>query len=163
MNFENELSLLYKEIAEQVSCMIPTKWDKFYFHGELREGEGEVYFFYTVPGKPEDFLYCYYIPETYNVDRDIYNQLENELFELLVKLQDVFKRNVENIWYSFTMILEESGKMNADFSYTKWNLSKFGPSDRKDYFQYKYLKTVPKTDFDEKLMLEMEEFEKSHS
>lgn len=45
MSFETELNELYKEIAQQVNDMIPTEWDNFYFNGEVKEGEGGVFFF----------------------------------------------------------------------------------------------------------------------
>ena len=45
MSFEIKLNELYKEISQQVNDMIPTEWDNFCFNGEVKEGEGGVFFF----------------------------------------------------------------------------------------------------------------------
>ena len=47
MSFEIKLNELYKEISQQVNDMIPTEWDNFCFNGEVKEGEGGVFFFYA--------------------------------------------------------------------------------------------------------------------
>ncbi|MEH6986098.1 immunity protein YezG family protein, partial [Priestia megaterium] len=45
MSFENELHTLYRKITQKVSDMIPVEWGSFYFNGEVKDGEGGVYFF----------------------------------------------------------------------------------------------------------------------
>ncbi|MCC2444171.1 antitoxin YezG family protein [Bacillus cereus] len=37
------------------------------------------------------------------------------------------------------MIVTSEGKLKIYYGYTKWYQSTFGPNDRVDYFEYKYL------------------------
>ncbi|MBP2100471.1 hypothetical protein J2Z52_003291 [Enterococcus rivorum] len=55
-----QVDSLYNEIATLINDIIPTKWDKFFFHGEFKEaGGGEVYYFYTLPGDLENIAISY--------------------------------------------------------------------------------------------------------
>ena len=139
MSFENELNKLYRKIAEKINDMIPVEWEEFYFNGEVKDGEGGVYFFYTTLDEKQEYKYSHYIPRMYNVDRKIYNQFLHELFDLTVQLQQVFIDNQQEAWFSVTMIVNGEGKLTVRFSYVNWNDSEFGPSDRIEYFEYKYL------------------------
>ena len=114
MSFETKLNQLYKEIAQQVNDMIPTEWDNFWFNGEVKEGEGGVFFFFTPKGE-EQHIFSHYIPKLYNVDKRAYNK------ELR------------------TFILNDTGKLTVHFDYTNWHESEFGPTDRIKYFEYKYI------------------------
>lgn len=163
MGFELDLDSLYNEIASLINDIIPTKWDKFFFHGELKETDGgEVYFFYTLPDNLENIKYCYFIPDDFKVDRNIYDELIEEVFSLLIKLQEVFKTNDQELWYSFTMVVDSELKMQANFDYIDWSISNFGPTDRKDYFQYKYIGIEFKDDQTNELMKQMELYEQEH-
>ncbi|WP_255292372.1 immunity protein YezG family protein [Bacillus thuringiensis] len=137
MSFENELNKLYRKIAEKINDMIPVEWEEFYFNGEVKDGEGGVYFFYTTLDEKQEYKYSHYIPRMYNVDRKIYNQFLHELFDLTVQLQQVFIDNQQEAWFSVTMIVNGEGKLTVRFSYVNWNDSEFGPSDRIEYFDVK--------------------------
>lgn len=164
MTFENQQEIIFNEIATLINDIIPTKWEKFDFHGELKEFEGgEVYFFYTLPNENEKLHYCYFIPDEFNVSRDIYDNLMLELFDLLVKLQKVFKENEQELWYSFSMFVDSELKMDAIYDYVDWSTSEFGPSDRINYFQYKYLNVVFDDTAKQQKMLAMETYEKSQN
>ncbi|MDD9149978.1 DUF600 family protein [Sporolactobacillus sp. CQH2019] len=163
MGFELKLNEIYREIAALINNMIPANWGKFYFNGELKNGEGEVYFFYTLLDNPDKYFYCYFIPDDFNVDRKIYEKLEDRLFDLLVNLQDVFKENQQQLWYSFSMIVDFKGKMKASYDYADWSQSEFGTTDRKDYFQYKKIGNVDANNIDMQMMKKMEEYEREHS
>ncbi|MCU5733636.1 antitoxin YezG family protein, partial [Bacillus pacificus] len=62
MSFENELNKLYRKIAEKINDMIPVEWEEFYFNGEVKDGEGGVYFFYTTLDEKQEYKYSHYIP-----------------------------------------------------------------------------------------------------
>ncbi|MFP9131361.1 immunity protein YezG family protein [Niallia sp. BSM11] len=157
MSFETELNELYKEIAQQVNDMIPTEWDNFYFNGEVKEGEGGVFFFFTPKGE-EQHIFSHYIPKLYSVDKRAYNKELHKLFQLTVELQKVFTDNDQESWFSVTLILNDTGKLNVHFDYTNWHESEFGPTDRIKYFEYKYIsQNKEQLDFD--LLERMKEFE----
>ncbi|CAI8706546.1 MULTISPECIES: immunity protein YezG family protein [Bacillus] len=163
MSFENELNKLYRKIAEKINDMIPVEWEEFYFNGEVKDGEGGVYFFYTTLDAKQEYKYSHYIPRMYNVDRKIYNQFLHELFDLTVQLQQVFIDNQQEAWFSVTMMVNGEGKLKVRFSYVNWNDSEFGPSDRIEYFEYKYLNRELTDEIDKELMARMEKYEEERS
>ncbi|EGL15895.1 hypothetical protein HMPREF9413_3469 [Paenibacillus sp. HGF7] len=59
------------------------------------------------------------------------------------------------------MKLTSEGKLNIEYDYTKWGESDFGPSDRLEYWESKYLNTVPQDETDRIKMDKMREFEGS--
>ncbi|MBP2100470.1 ankyrin repeat protein [Enterococcus rivorum] len=85
-----------------------------------------------------------------------------EVFSLLIKLQEVFKTNNQELWCSFTMVVDSELKMQANFDYIDWSSSNFGPTDRKDYFKYKYIGIEFKDDKTNELMKQMELYEQEH-
>lgn len=163
MSFENELNKLYRKIAEKINDMIPVEWEEFYFNGEVKDGEGGVYFFYTTLDEKQEYKYSHYIPRMYNVDRKIYNQFLHELFDLTVQLQQVFIDNQQEAWFSVTMIVNGEGKLTVRYSYVNWNDSEFGPSDRIEYFEYKYLNRELTDEIDKELMARMKKYEEERS
>ncbi|MDV2884712.1 DUF600 family protein [Alkalihalophilus pseudofirmus] len=138
MSFEIELNGMYKEIAQQINDMIPTEWSEIYFNGEVKEGEGGVFFFFKTNEK-EQHIFSHYIPKLYNIDKRAYNQEIHKLFQLTVKLQGIFINNDQDPWFSVTLLLNDTGKLKVHFDYTNWTESDFGPSDRIKYFEYKYI------------------------
>lgn len=138
MSFEIELNELYKQIAQQVNNIIPIEWSDLYFNGEVKDKEGGVFFFFT-PIDSNEPVFSHDIPDIYPIDESVYDEELHKLFELAVKLQQVFIDNDQEPWFSVTLILNSSGKLNVKFDYTNWHDSEFGPSDRIDYFEYKYV------------------------
>ncbi|GAF65111.1 hypothetical protein BTS2_2009 [Bacillus sp. TS-2] len=157
MSFEIELNELYKEIAQQVNDMIPTEWDNFYFNGEVKEGEGGVFFFFT-PNGEEQHVFSHFIPKLYSVDKRAYNKELHTLFKNTEKLQKIFTDNDQEPWFSVTLIVNDRGKLNVYFDYTNWHESEFGPSDRIEYFEYKYV-SQNKQQINLELIKRMEKFE----
>ena len=69
MTFEEKLSQMYNEIANEISGMIPVEWEKVYTMAYIDDGGGEVFFNYTKPGS-EDLNYYTDIPKEYNTEFD---------------------------------------------------------------------------------------------
>ncbi|MCM3439382.1 immunity protein YezG family protein [Metabacillus halosaccharovorans] len=157
VSFELELNRLYNEIAQQVNDMIPTDWDNIYFNGEVKEGEGGVFFFFT-PKDDGKHIFSHYIPKLYSVDKRAYNKEVHKLFQLTVELQKVFADNDQEPWFSVTLLLNASGKLDVHFDYTNWFESEFGPTARIKYFEYKYL-SQNNEQFDLDLIEKMKKFE----
>lgn len=159
MSFELELNKLYKDIAQQVNEMIPTEWENFYFNGEVKEGEGGLFFFFTPKGEKEH-VFSHHIPKLYSVDKRGYNKELHKLFQLTVELQKVFTDNDQEAWFSVTLLLNDTGKLNVHFDYTNWHESEYGPSARIEYFEYKFV-SKNKKELDLDLIKRMKEFEKN--
>lgn len=139
MSFELELNRLYTQIAQQITDMIPTEWESFSFNGEVTDESGGVFFFF-IPKDEKHQIYSHEIPELYSVDKKVYNKELNRLFELSVELQKIFIENNQEPWFSVTLLVNDAGKLNVHLDYTNWHKSEFGPTDRIEYFEYKYLK-----------------------
>ncbi|WP_077596430.1 immunity protein YezG family protein [Oceanobacillus kimchii] len=157
MSFETKLNKLYNQIAQKINEMIPIEWDSFSFNGEVKDEEGGVFFFFK-PKDEKQHIYSHYIPKIYNVDKRYYNRELHQLFELTVDLQKAFINNDQEPWFSVTLLVNNIGKLNVHFDYTNWHNSDFGPSDRIQYFEYKYLdKNKEQVDLD--LIEKMKKFE----
>ncbi|HBP2856040.1 TPA: DUF600 family protein, partial [Staphylococcus aureus] len=50
MNFEEKLSQMYNEIANEISGMIPVEWEQVFTIAYVTDQAGEVIFNYTKPG-----------------------------------------------------------------------------------------------------------------
>ncbi|KGR89577.1 antitoxin YezG family protein [Lysinibacillus sp. OL1_EC] len=162
MSFEIELNKIYKEIAQQVNDIIPVEWSNFYFNGEVKDKDGGVFFFFRPKDNEENYLFSHFIPRIYGVDKRVYNKELHKLFELIVKLQDVFINNDQELWFSVTLLLNDKGKLNVHFDYINWQKSEFGPAARIKYFEYKYVSNnKDKLDID--LIERMKKFEVKES
>ncbi|KMK95088.1 immunity protein YezG family protein [Rossellomorea marisflavi] len=157
MSFENELNELYKQIAQQVNDLIPIEWSDFYFNGEVKDKEGGVFFFFT-PIDSNEPVYSHDIPDIYPIDESVHDEEMLKLFELTVKLQQIFTDNDQDPWFSVTLLLNDTGKLNIHFDYTNWHDSEFGPAARIEYFEYKYV-SQKKEQLDLDLIARMKKFE----
>lgn len=153
---------LYRKIAEIIDQMIPLEWDEFYFNGEMENGEGGVFFFFK-PKNEDDYVYSLDIPNNYDINSDEYNLLENKLFEVTNDLKNVFLENGQESWFSVTMKLTSEGKLKIEYDYTNWGDSNFGPSDRLEYWESKYLNNIPEDESDRIKIGRMKEFEKNNN
>ncbi|EEK78168.1 TIGR01741 family protein [Bacillus cereus] len=149
---EKKLNRLYREIAETVNEMIPAEWEKFYFYAQISETGGGTYFYYNTPEDREDFNYSVKIPFHFAVDKIEFRRNKRKLFELSDELRNVFKDNHQELWYSFTMSLEHSGKFNMHFDYTNWFDTEYSFSDQMIIWKHKYLGEVPIDENDKELI-----------
>lgn len=159
MSFEIELNELYKQIAQQVNAIIPIEWNDLYFNGEVKDKEGGVFFFFK-PNGSHDPIYSHDIPEMFAIDERVYDEEIHKLFELTIKLQQVFIDHDQDPWFSVTLLLQSSGNLHIHFDYTNWHDSEFGPTDRIDYFEYKYI-NQNNEHFDLDLIEKMKKFEET--
>jgi len=139
---EKRLNDLYRKIAEKVNEMIPEDWNKFYFYAQLSENGGGTYFFYnTLENK--QYKYSLEVPFKYQIDEDECERKEDVLYKLSKELRKVFKDNEQELWYSFTMSLESSGKFKLYYDYTNWFATDYSFSDQMIFWKNKYLGEVP--------------------
>ncbi|WP_145409968.1 immunity protein YezG family protein [Paenibacillus xylanexedens] len=155
---EQKMNQLYRVIAEIIDQMIPIEWEEFYFNGEVENGEGGVFFFFK-PENGSEYIYSLDIPNVYNVNPDELTHLETKLFETANDLKNLFLENEQEPWFSITMNLKSTGKLNIEYDYTRWGDSSFGPSDRLEYWEYKYLNHIPNDKNDRIKIEKMKKFE----
>ncbi|ANF35588.1 DUF600 family protein [Bacillus velezensis] len=141
---ENELNAIYRNIAETVNEMIPEPWEKFLFYAQISETGGGTYFFYNSQHEPNHFKYSLEIPFEFDIDENEFDQYEMELFKLSEKMRDVFKDHDQELFYSFTLILEISGKLTVNFDYTDWFKTDYSFSDQLIIWKFKYLREEPR-------------------
>src|SRR5690625_1416623 len=159
MIVEKELKSIYQEIAETVNKMIPEEWEKFYFYAQISDTGGGTYFFYNTPNNLNDFQYSVEIPYNFTVNRNVFDEYNNNLFDLADKMREVFKKHEQELWYSFTMSLERSGKFNIHFDYTDWFKTDYDFNEQLDIWEYKYLGKEPTDPRKQKLIEKyLEEF-----
>jgi hypothetical protein len=65
------------------------------------------------------------------------------LFAAANDLKNLFLENEQEPWFSITMKLTSAGKLNIEYDYSKWGESNFGPSDRLEFWESKYLNNIP--------------------
>lgn len=54
--FENQLNQLFNDIANHVNRIIPVTWNDLYFNVELKEGDGEILFYFNTKENPENIF-----------------------------------------------------------------------------------------------------------
>lgn len=140
---EKEMNKLYREIAETVNEMIPEEWEKFYYYAQISETGGRTYFFYNTPENSQHFNYSVEIPFNYSIDKEEFKKNKRKLFELSDELRNVFKDNQQELWHSFTMTLESSGKFKMHYDYTNWFNTDYLFSDQMIIWKNKYLGEMP--------------------
>ncbi|HDE9170780.1 TPA: TIGR01741 family protein [Staphylococcus aureus] len=145
MTFEEKLSQMYNEIANEISEMIPVEREKVYTIAYVDDEGGEVVFNYTKPGSDE-LNYYTYIPREYNVSEKVFYDLWTDLYRLFKKLRDLFKEDLEP-WTSCEFDFTSEGKLNVSFDYIDWVNSEFGPMGREDYYMYKKFGIWPEKEY----------------
>ncbi|HCY0999416.1 TPA: TIGR01741 family protein [Staphylococcus aureus] len=145
MIFEEKLSQMYNEIANEISEMIPVEWEKVYTIAYVDDEGGEVVFNYTKPGSDE-LNYYTYIPREYNVSEKVFYDSWTDLYRLFKKLRDLFKEDLEP-WTSCEFDFTSEGKLNVSFDYIDWVNSEFGPMGREDYYMYKKFGIWPEKEY----------------
>jgi uncharacterized protein (TIGR01741 family) len=142
MQMESQLQELYQEIAETVNNMIPEEWKRFYFYAQIDESGGRVYFFYKSI-RDHSYTYSLDIPKQFNLSELEFNNKEDKLFDLSEQLREIFKENNQELWYSFTLMLDQTGKFSVSFDYTDWLNTDYGFVAQKKIWKYKYLDEAP--------------------
>ncbi|MCM3702387.1 immunity protein YezG family protein [Paenibacillus macerans] len=140
---EEKLNALYKEIAETVDNMIPVEWNKFYFYAQVSESGGGTYFFYSPISDPVKFEYSLKIPINYEINEKEFDAGKGKLLSLAEEMKSIFAEYEQDLWYSFTLSLERTGKLKVHFDYTNWFDTNYTFNNQMIIWKYKYLNEVP--------------------
>ncbi|SUK65566.1 Uncharacterized conserved protein [Staphylococcus aureus] len=146
MIFEEKLSQMYNEIANEIGSMIPVEWEKVYAIAYVDDQGGEVIFNYTKPGSDE-LNYYTYIPREYNVSEKVFYDLWTDLYRLFKKLRNAFKEEGLEPWTSCEFDFTRDGKLNVSFDYIDWANSEFGSMGREHYYMYKKFGIWPEKEY----------------
>ena len=85
------------------------------------------------------------------------------LFALGEDMKKIFIEQGLAEWSAFTIKVDENNKTSLDFDYAPWNESKFGPTDRIEFFEYKYLGKQPANEKEFELFKAMEDFQQKYN
>ncbi|HDH6156293.1 TPA: TIGR01741 family protein, partial [Staphylococcus aureus] len=135
MIFEEKLSQMYNEIANEISGMIPVEWEQVFTIAYVTDQAGEVIFNYTKPGSDE-LNYYTYIPREYNVSEKVFYDLWTDLYRLFKKLRNAFKEEDLEPWTSCEFDFTSEGKLKVSFDYIDWINTEFDQLGRENYYMY---------------------------
>ncbi|EYR00379.1 hypothetical protein W285_02318 [Staphylococcus aureus DAR3166] len=159
MTFEEKLSKIYNEIANEISNMIPVEWEKVYTMAYIDDGGGEVFFNYTKPGS-DDLNYYTDIPKEYNISVQVFDDLWMDLYDLFEELRDLFKEEDLEPWTSCEFDFTREGNLKVSFDYIDWIKLGFGPSGKENYYMYKKFGVLPETEYEMEEIREVEKYVK---
>ena len=158
--FENQLSQLFHDIANNVNRMIPVTWNDFYFNVELKEGDGEVFFYFNTKESPEKYIFSHDIPVIYDIPFSEYMDSFNQLMSISRNILKVLEDNNQPKWYAMVLIVKSRKQLKVEFDYTDWFASPFTFNQRLSFFKHKCLGEEPKNNDLLQLFKEMEEYKK---
>ncbi len=154
MTFEEKLSKIYNEIANEISNMIPVEWEKVYTMAYIDDGGGEVFFNYTKPGS-DDLNYYTDIPKEYNISVQVFDDFLYDLFE---ELRDLFKEEDLEPWTSCEFDFTREGKLKVSFDYIDWINTEFDQLGRENYYMYKKFGVIPEMEYEMEEVKQIEQY-----
>ncbi|EML6928823.1 TIGR01741 family protein [Staphylococcus aureus] len=157
MTFEEKLSQMYNEIANEISGMIPVEWEQVFTIAYVTDQAGEVIFNYTKPGSDE-LNYYTYIPREYNVSEKVFYDLWTDLYRLFKKLRNAFKEEDLEPWTSCEFDFTSEGKLKVSFDYIDWINTEFDQLGRKNYYMYKKFGVIPEMEYEMEEVKEIEQY-----
>nr|WFN99406.1 TIGR01741 family protein [Staphylococcus aureus] len=160
MGFEEKISKLYNEVANEISGMIPVEWEKVYTIAYLDDGGGEVFFNYTKPGSDE-LNYYTNISKDYNVSEEIFDDLWMNLYYLFKNLRNLFKEEGLEPWTSCEFDFTREGKLKVSFDYIDWINTEFDQLGRENYYMYKKFGVIPEMEYEMEEVKQIEQYIKS--
>ncbi|CDR22616.1 TIGR01741 family protein [Staphylococcus schweitzeri] len=157
MTFEEKLSEMYNEIANEISGMIPVEWEKVYTMAYINERNGEVFYNYTEPSSDELFYYTSVLNK-YNIPRSEFMDSVYELYKQFDKLRELFIEEGLEPWTSCEFDFTSDGKLNVSFEYIDWMNSEFGQIAKENYYMYKKFRILPETEYEINKVKEIEQY-----
>lgn len=144
-NLENELKELYTNLAQQMASMIPTKWNKLYYLGEVEKEEASwSSVFYFEDYETGEMKESHNIPDDYGVSREIYRNLLSELNTILLDIYACFERNGQPLWEQLSFFLTSKGEFEINYNYDVMNENDGGQMMREIVWAYETFNLKPK-------------------
>jgi len=132
-----KMDRIYGEIANKLVAMIPEEWKKIYLYVEIGHGY-KIMFFYYYPLADKEPVYSLDIPDKFVIDKEKFNDLENDLLNLFSALQSGFVAQHQEKWTNLTYMLDNTGAMNVRLGYQ--DLSQIDPVEKQEQWEATYLK-----------------------
>lgn len=158
---EKQINEKIREIVQSVNETIPVVWDNLFINISLAFDGGEVYYFFNEEGKNE-YIYNLYIPKRYAIPNLEFRNQERRTFRMAWELREIFEKEGQSLWTSCTIKVVGT-KLSADFDYAPWLESEYGPSERTNFFRYKYLGFEPRNEKELEQFKAMEAFQQEHN
>lgn len=112
---ESRLTEYYSEIANKLDEMIPCEWERVVLYAmEVGNWSFATFYFYTADGAVHHWGD---IPEEYDVDDDVVDELIDELTQINKNLWLEFQNSDAETWYSFTFDLDSDWKFKVKYGY----------------------------------------------
>ncbi len=157
MTFEEKLSEMYNEIANEISGMIPVEWEKVYTMAYINERNGEVFYNYTEPSSDELFYYTSVLNK-YNIPRSEFMDSVYELYKQFDKLRELFIEEGLEPWTSCEFDFTSDGKLNVSFDYIDWINTEFDQLGRENYYMYKKFGVIPEMEYEMEEVKQIEQY-----
>ncbi|MCL1976067.1 MAG: antitoxin YezG family protein [Firmicutes bacterium] len=152
---EKQLSVLYGQITELLSSMIPTDWDKIYLLGEVEKDQlSYSSTFYYTDSDTKNIVKCVNILNIYDEDEDTFIEALSELGDLIFALNNCFKENEQELWEQVVFVLDNDGSINIDYKYDVMVEDDGGQMGREVIWAYDTFGYIPDEDSYEKVLLD---------
>lgn len=153
---------VYQEILNTINEIIPVEWKNVLLYAEILNDSREVYFFFNT-NKQQEYIYSHDIPDIFEVDENIYDDLLIDLQNSFKKMRDEFKINDQKTWTNLTLRLKNRNQFAIVFNYDDISNSHYNTYQRMVIWEYENLGILPKNEEDRKIVLEFTKNKKSNN
>lgn len=153
---------VYQEILNTINEIIPVEWKNVLLYAEILNDSREVYFFFNT-NKQQEYIYSHDIPDIFEVDENIYDDLLINLQDSFKKMRDEFKINDQKTWTNLTLRLKNRNQFAIVFNYDDISNSHYNTYQRMAIWEYGNLGILPKNEEDRKIVLEFTKNKKSNN
>lgn len=142
---EKQFADIYSKLANKIVSMIPVQWKKLYYLGEIENNKSSwSSVFYFESADANEIIKSHNIPQKYAVSEEIYEDLLNEVNELLLELYNCFQKNEQELWHQVSLSLDNTGKFNINYLYDIINDEDGGQVKRELVWAYETFGFMPK-------------------
>ena len=78
-------------------------------------------------------MYSLDITDLFDINEDVFDELENELYHCFLELWEVFKEQEQEQWTNLTFMLDGTGKMKINYGYE--DISELSPVEKQDKWE----------------------------
>ncbi len=142
---ENKLSQMYEELGKKIVSMIPDDWKEIYYLGEVEKDKTSwSSVFYFKVSKNNEFIKSHNIPDIYSVSEDIYDELIEEVSEILTQIYDCFIEYSHKPWEQMLVHINSTGELSIEYAYDVISSNDRGPMEREVIWAYSTFGKIPK-------------------
>lgn len=143
---------VYQEILNTINEIIPVNWENVLLYAEILDDSREVYFFFNT-NKQQEYIYSHDIPDIFEVSENIYDDLLINLQDSFKKLRDEFKINEQKTWTNLTLKIKNRNQFIIDFNYDDVLNSHYNTYQRMAIWEYENLGYLPEDEEDKEAVL----------